>query len=493
MIVGIDIGTQSLKAVVINENMKVLGESAHSYAPVFPQPGWAEQDPVLWEEGLSLAIAGSLQTAEVRPAQVKALGVAGQLDGCLPVGPDGRALHNCLIWMDRRAESELADVQGIEADSLRRITGITLDASHMAAKILWFLGNVASSREALCFHQPVSYMVARLTGEHVYDHALASTSMLYSLKKGGYDDKLLDAFGFDSNRLPKIKDAWAKAGKLSAEGANLSGLPEGIPVAVGTGDDYSTPLGAGLIKPGQMACVLGTAEVVGALDTSPKIDDQGLVETHKYFGETYFIENPGWLSGGALEWFVNTFRLSGVEEMVSLAQEVPAGSEGLFFLPALSGAMAPEWIESARGCFYGLTPVHSTAHMARAVLEGCAFAMRDVLERLRFLEVPIESILLLGGGARSRLWAQIRADISGLPVGLPSRLDTSPIGAAMLAAVAANIQPHLEACAGLVEGAETEYEGKITLEPNPGHVRIYNTAYSTYGRLFNSLRPMFTI
>ena len=493
MIVGIDIGTQSLKAVVINENMKVLGEAAHRYAPAFPQPGWAEQDPVLWEEGLCLAIAGALQSAEVRPAQVKALGVAGQLDGCLPVGPDGRALHNCLIWMDRRAQSELAGVHSIEADSMRLVTGITLDAGHMAAKVLWLLENLSEDKEVVCFHQPVSYMVARLTGEHVYDHALASTSMLYSLKKGGYDEKLLKAFGINSNYLPKIKAAWEKAGELTAEGAILSGLPEGIPVAVGTGDDYSTPLGAGLIKSGRMACVLGTAEVVGALDTIPKIDKKGLVETHKYFGESYFIENPGWLSGGALEWFVDTFRLSGVEEMVSLAQEVAAGSEGLFFLPALSGAMAPEWIESARGCFYGLTPVHGTAHMARAVLEGCAFAMRDVLERLRNLEVPIESILLLGGGARSRLWAQIRADISGLPVTVPSRLDTSPIGAAMLAAVAANIQPNLEACAKLVEGAESEYEGKLILKPNPDNVRIYNTAYSTYGRLFDSLRPMFRV
>jgi xylulokinase len=131
--------------------------------------------------------------------------------------------------------------------------------------------------------------------------------------------------------------------------------------------------------------------------------------------------------------------------------------------------------------------------MARAVLEGCAFAMRDVLERLRTLEVSVESILLLGGGARSRLWAQIRADISGLPVVVPARLDTSPIGAAMLAAVAANIQPDLEVCAGLVEAGASESGGKIIKEPNPDDVCIYNTAYSSYGRLFDSLRPMFTI
>lgn len=491
MIIGIDIGTQSLKAVVVNESMRVLGEAAQSYAPTFPQPGWAEQDPVLWEEGLRSAIVEALQRAGVRPSAVKALGVAGQLDGCLPVGADGKALYNCLIWMDRRAESELASVKGIDATSLRRITGITLDAGHMAAKILWFLANLSKSKEAVCFHQPVSYLVARLTGEHVYDHALASTSMLYSLQEAGYDDNLLDSFGLNRYYLPKIKEAWNMAGKLNAKGASLSGLPEGIPVAVGTGDDYSTPLGAGIIKPGCMACVLGTAEVVGALDTNPKIDRQGLVETHRYFGGTYFIENPGWLSGGALEWFVKTFRLSGVEEMVSLAQEAPAGSEGLFFLPALSGAMAPEWIESARGCFYGLTPAHGTAHMARAVLEGCAFAMRDVLERLRSMEVPVKSILLLGGGARSRLWARIRADVSGIPVVVPSRLDTSSMGAAMLASVAANIQPNLESCVMLLDASETGDTGKMVMNPDPADSNVYNGVYIAYGRLFESLRPMF--
>jgi xylulokinase len=491
MIVGIDIGTQSLKAVIVDQRMKVLGEAAYRYAPGFPQPGWAEQDPTLWEKGLRVAVALALDNAGVASDEIRALGVAGQLDGCLPVDRDGLAMHNCLIWMDRRAERELTAVKGIDAKSLRRITGVTMDAGHMAAKVRWFLKNLSETRQAVCFHQPVSYMVSRLTGAHVFDHALASTSMLYSLKHGDYDTRLLKVFGLDRRQLPEIKEAWDRAGEISAAGAELSGLPQGIPVAVGTGDDYSTPLGAGIIKPGQMACVLGTAEVVGALDANPKIDNQGLVETHRYFGGSYFIENPGWLSGGALEWFVETFRLDGVEEMVSLAEAAPAGCEGLLFLPALSGAMAPEWIESARGCFYGLTPAHGTAHLARAVLESCAYAMRDVLERLRSMEVPVRSILLLGGGAKSRLWAQIRADVSGVPVAVPLRLDTSPIGAAMLAAVAADIQPSLESCAMLVLDAEAKDAVKKVMEPDPAQHEIYEAAYSAYGRLFKSLRPMF--
>jgi len=467
MIVGVDIGTQSLKAVVVDQNLRLLGEAAYPYTPSFPQPGWAEQDPGLWEKGLRIAVASALANAGITSAEVRALGIAGQLDGCLPVDSGGRAVSNCLIWMDRRADKELKALTGIDAKKLRRLTGITMDAGHMAAKILWFLNNLPESRTDLCFHQPVSYIVSRLTGSHVFDHAVASTSMVYSLEKGDYDTELLKVFGLDRRQLPEIKEAWQPAGNINAEGAALSGLPQGIPVAVGTGDDYATPLGAGLIVPGRMVCVLGTAEVVGALDSSPKIDHQGLVETHRYFGGSYFIENPGWLSGGGLEWFVDTFRMNGVEEMVGLAESAPAGCEGLLFLPALSGAMAPQWIETARGCFYGLTPVHGAAHLARAVLEGCAFAMRDVLERLRSMEVPVRSILLLGGGAKSRLWAQIRADISGIPVSVPPHLDTSPLGAAMLAAVAANIQPSLESCALLVGDTEADHAGKIVMYPDP--------------------------
>ncbi len=178
--------------------------------------------------------------------------------------------------------------------------------------------------------------------------------------------------------------------------------------------------------------------------------------------------------------------------MVRLAEGAPAGSEGLLFLPALSGAMAPEWVESARGCFYGLTPAHGSAHMARAVLEGCALAMRDVLDRLISMDVPITSILLLGGGAKSCLWAQIRADVSGIPVAIPSRLDTSPMGAAMLAAVAANIQPDLESCAKLLERDKSGGTGKTTINPDQHNCGVYDATYRAYGRLFDSLRPMFT-
>ncbi|HSA82845.1 MAG TPA: FGGY family carbohydrate kinase [Geminicoccaceae bacterium] len=482
MIVGVDIGTQSLKAVVTDDDLQPVGEAASAYRPSFPRPGWAEQDPRLWEEALAPTIGRALEAAGQTPRSVQALGICGQLDGCLAVDREGHALGPCIIWMDRRAAAEVA---GLPAKRVQSATGVILDATHMAAKARWLKRHAPERVAIRRFHQPVSYLVARLTGAHVLDHGLASTTMAYALRARRFDPGLLELFELDAAELPAIAEAFERAGSLHRRGAALTGLPEGIAVAVGTGDDLSNPLGAGLVEPGKLACALGTAEVVGALHDLPAIDRRGLVETHGYAGGRFFIENPGWLAGGALAWFVEAFRLRDAEELDTLAATAPAGCDGVTFLPALSGAMAPEWVAAARGCFYGLSAAHGSGHLARAVLEGCAFAMRDVLERLREMEVATHSILLLGGGARSRLWAQIRADLTGLSVAVPAVVDTSPLGAAVLAALAAGLQPDL------VEAARRVATETTIVEPDAERREAYDDAYRTYRKLFDSLRPMF--
>ncbi len=464
--------------MVTGDDLDVLGEASSAYAADFPRPGWAEQDAGLWERALAPTIAAALERAGRAPADVRALGVAGQLDGCVPVGGDGRAIGPCLIWMDRRAAELMPE---LPAD-FGAATGLVADATHMAAKIRWLRRK--ASTPANRFHQPVSYLVSRLIGRHVFDHGLASTTMLYSLRGRDYDDGLLARFEVDRAAVPEIAEASDCAGRLHADGAALSGLPIGTPVAVGTGDDFATPLGAGVARPGSIACVLGTAEVVGAVSDVLVLDDRGLLETHGYANARYFVENPGWLAGGALAWLADLLGVAGFEELDTLAQQTPPGADGLTFVPALSGAMAPEWIADARACFHGFTPAHGRAHLARAVMEGCAFAMRDVVDRLRALRVPGDRLLLLGGGARSRVWTQMRADVVGLPAGVAARVDTCPVGAAALAAVAGGVQPDLESSAALV-GGETR-----VLLPDGASSAAYASAYSAYQSLFECLRPM---
>ncbi len=483
MIVGLDIGTQSLKAVVTDDGLEVLGEAFVSYEPSYPHPGAAEQDTEVWDRALAPAIKRALAAAKVQAADVHALGICGQLDGCVATDAQGRAIAPCIIWMDRRAEQEISDVP---AALVRERGGVVLDATHMAAKIRWQKRHLPEPERAVRFHQPVSYLVSRLTGEHVFDHGLASTTMLYDLKRRALDQELLDCFGIRAEELPRIAQAAETAGTLSKQGAEMTGLPAGLAVAVGTGDDFSNPLGAGVVTGGRAVCTLGTAEVVGAVHDEAIIDPGALVETHGYAGGRFFVENPGWLCGGAVEWLIETCRLADAAELDALAGVVPPGAEKLLFLPALSGAMAPEWIATARGCFYGLTPAHGRGHLARALLEGCAFAMRDVLDRLRQLGISFDSVVLLGGGARSPVWTRIRADLMRLPVERPAAIDTSPIGAAVLAAIAAGIQPDLEAAARCA-AADAE-----RIDPDDTAVDVYDEAYERYRELFESLRPMFT-
>lgn len=373
------------------------------------------------------------------------------LAACVPVDASGNAVGLCLIWLDRRAFGVL---DGIDPKQVLDTNGIILDATHMAAKIRWLKLEGKLSSPAAMYHQPVSYLVGKLTGEHVFDHGLASTTMVYSLENKALDPALLDAFEIKAEELPRIDDSAATAGVLSAAGAHLIGLPAGIPVAVGTGDDFSSPLGAGVIKPGEVACVLGTAEVVGAVHTAPAIDHNGLLETHGYAGGRYFIENPGWFAGGSIAWLQKVCRIETLEEFNKPAADVPPGCDDVLFLPALSGAMAPEWIAEARGCFYGMTPSHETGHYVRAVLEGCAHAMRDVVDRLESMGVPTDKIVLVGGGA-------------------------------ILGAVAAGIFPDVESAASLIDRQST------LIQPNPANKEAHDKAYRGYRDLFESLKPMY--
>jgi xylulokinase len=407
---------------------------------------------------------------------VAALGLAGQLDGCVAVGRDGRALGPCLIWMDRRAEREMPQLP----DDFRARTGLVADPGHMAAKIAW-LSRHALGLGGARYHQPVSYLVERLCGAFVFDHGLASTTMLYGLARRDFEPDLLAAFGVARAALPALAEAGAVAGRLGADGAALCGLPAGTPVAVGTGDDFATPLGAGLVAPGAVVCVLGTAEVVAALSPAAVIDPDGLVETHGYALPGYLVENPGWLSGGAVAWLRRLLAIESDDDLDRLAEAAPPGAGGVTFFPALSGAMAPRWVASARAAFDGLSAAHDRPHVCRALLEGCAFAMRDVVERLVALGVPADPVVLVGGGSRSAVWAQIRADVLGRPVEVSDVADACPLGAAALAGTAAGLVTDLSAALARAAGSRRR------VAPDPSAHSASDAAYDRYRRLATAL------
>jgi xylulokinase len=337
---------------------------------------------------------------------------------------------------------------------------------------------VARGVHAARYHEPTSYLVERLTGAAVIDPSLASTTMLYELASAAWSAELCEAFAIDPAQLPAIRPATALAGELTARGAALAGLPPGTPVAVGTGDDFATPLGAGLHAPGTIACAIGTAEVVGALTVTPVLDTAGaraaadpwctvpepMVETHAYPTGTWFVEHPGWLSGGAVRWATRLLGLGSDAALDVVAQTSPPGAEGVTFVPWLAGAMTPAWRPRARAALEGLAAGHDRAHVARAVLEGLAFACRDVASRLVALGLPARDVLVLGGGSRSATWLQLRADALGLPHRASSRTDTCAIGAAMIAAVAVGLVPDLVAACALAPPIAASFQPQRSLD-----------------------------
>lgn len=474
LVVGIDLGTQSCKAVVCDEQLTVLGTHAVPLTTQHPQRGWAEQDPRAWDAALAPAIAGALANSNKTPRDIVALAIVGQLDGCVAVDRDGAPLHPCLIWQDRRAIDEALRAP---ADQFS-LTGQVADPGHLAPKAAWLRAHgIGAAR----FHQPVSYLVQRLTGEAMIDLALASSCMLLDLANRRWAPALLDAFELAIEQLPSIR-ATCDVAALTADGARLTGLPVGIAVAVGTGDDFASPLGAGLTRPGPIAVTLGTAEVVGAIARQLVLDPapEPMVETHAYPTGAFFVENPGWLSGAAVEWAVALLGVPDAAALDALATAAPPGADGVIFVPALAGAMTPVWRPHARGTFHGLSPDHGREHLARAVLEGLAFACRDVVERLTAMKLAAERVVLVGGGAHSTLWSQLRADAIGLRHDVIANPDTSPIGAAMIASVAAGIHADLETAAALVAPTHVTYHPQTHLDE----------AYARYRRLVAALASL---
>lgn len=479
LVVGVDLGTQSCKAVVCDEQLRVLGDHQISHATAYPRPGWAEQDPRVWEAALAPAIGQALAAANAKPGDVVGLALAGQLDGCIAVDANSEPLYPALIWQDKRATELPAD-----RARLFELTGQVADASHLAAKARWLR---AAGIAATTWHQPTSYLLARLTGAKFLDHAHASTTMLYDLAACAWSPELLAAFAIDPATLPAIASTTAIAGELHAAGSLLTGLPIGTRVAVGTGDDFATPLGAGIAGPGYAICAVGTAEVVGGLSTTVVFDRpapprETILETHAYPTGAFFIENPGWMSGGAVRWATRLLGLSSDAELDALAATAPAGADGITFIPALAGAMTPMWRAAARGTLHGLAASHDRSHIARAVLEGLAYASREVIERLAELGLATDQVLVLGGGGKSAVWNQIRADVLGRLHQVAARSDTCAIGAAMIAAVATGILPDLAAAACRASPLAKTF--------TPAAASSDDTGYERYQRLVRQIAPL---
>jgi xylulokinase len=480
-VIGCDIGTQSTKGVLVDESGAVVGTAVAGYGMESPAPGWAEQDPADWLDAVAQVVRTLTGEAGGR---VAAFGVSAQVDGVVATDAGLQPLHPAVIWLDRRATAEAAKVEEtIGGDALYDLTGLNCDATHGAPKMRWLLDHIDTSPRHLL--PPAAVVTGWLTGSLAQDHANASSSMLYDIAERRWAETLLDAFGIDPALLPEIVDATEVVGTVRPEIATALGLDPGCRVVAGTGDDHAGAVGAGAVAPGVVVDVAGTAEPIGTTAHTPALDPGRLIEAHAHaVPDVWFIENGGFVSGGSILW---VSRLLGLEqtEVLETAARADAGSKGLVFVPALSGAMAPRWNAHARGSFTGLAMEHGADEMCRAVVEACVFAAKDIVDRIDEMGLPIDEVRVVGGGSRSRLWMQIKADVLGRPV-RPVLGESCALGAASLAAVAAGWHPDVPAAAKALLG-----DLGPAFEPNPDTAAAYADAYHRYRRAFDALEPTY--
>ena len=488
--IGCDVGSQSLKGILLDPEGRIVADASASYDVVYPHPAWAQQDALDWRRALATVVRRLLDTAGVAPASVATIGLASQVDGLVVVDGDAEPMLPAIIWLDRRAADQTRTLRAtIADDEVRAITGLNTDASHVAPKILWLHDehpDVAERAAGLLL--PGSALVAWMTGERVIDHANASSTLLYDVSTAGWSDRMLAATGIDPERLGTIAPAADVVGPLRPAAAAALGLTTATQVVTGTGDEHGACLGAGGIRPGIVIDITGTAEPVCVAAASPVIDPTGLVETHGHADpRVWLVENPGFVSGGSVTWFRDAIGAGASPgELDTEAAGIGPGAGGVTFLPTLSGATAPRWNDRARGVYAGLSLNHGRGHLFRALLEGCTFALRDIVDRLGELGLAGEEIRVVGGGARSPLWLQMKADVTGRTVRILGTDEATALGAAMLAGVGAGTFADLdEAVERLTILAPATYE------PDPRTAADYDDAYARYRRTYDAMEPEF--
>ena len=488
-VIGIDLGSQSLKGLLLDPAGRLIGEAVRSYDLTYPFPAWAQQDPADWWVAIRGVVGDLMAAAALAPGDVSALAFASQVDGVVAVDDRGTDLHPAIIWLDRRAEDEAAALgRRIPPEELFSRTGLNLDSSHVAPKILWLRAHAPEAyARAAMLHLPGSWAVARLTGRAIVDHSNASSTLLYDVRLRDWSEELLAAADVERSRLPVLAASTAVAGTLTAGAAAELGLTTACLVAVGSGDEHAACLGAGVLRAGPVCDIAGTAEPVAVASDVPVFDRSGLVETHAHADpRSWLIENPGFVSGGSVRWFNDTIGRSSFEDLCVAAADVPAGSEGAIFIPALSGAMTPRWNGRARAVFHGLSLAHGLGHLARAVFEGCTFGLRDIVDRFAELGLGDGEIRVVGGGSRSDLLLQMKADVTGKPVRRVVHAEATALGATMIAAVAAGTYASLdEAAADLVRLEDRVYEPDLRV------AGAYEDAYRTYRALYDAVEPLF--
>jgi xylulokinase len=488
--IGIDASTTATKALLMEESGQVLGVASREYSYETPHPLWSEQDPALWWQAAVESVRQVLVNTGVDVVAVKGIGLTGQMHGLVLLDEKGDVLRPAILWNDGRTGPQCDAIRlRLGREKLIRITGNDALTGFTAPKILWVQEHEPELwKRARHILLPKDYVRYRLTGEFASDRAGGSGTILFDLAQRDWSPEVLAALDIPAEYLPKTYEGTDITGTLSSSVSVELGLPLGIPVFGGGGDQAAAAVGTGAIRAGVVSLSLGTSGVVFATTDVPAIEPEGRLHAfcHSVPGKWHLM-GVMLSAAGSLRWHRDTFAPQmGYDKLLEPAGEVPAGSDGLFFLPYLTGERTPHPDPLARGAFVGLTVRHGFAHLTRAVLEGVAFGLRDSFELMKSAGLEtIAQVRVTGGGARSPLWRQILADVFGAEIVTVNTEEGAAYGAALLAATGAGVFPSVDAaCNATIQ---------ITGATGPGEdSAVYEEIYPLYRGLYPALKPTFT-
>jgi xylulokinase len=488
LFLGIDVSTTGAKALLIDEDGAVVASASTALSVSTPRPLWSEQAPHEWWAGTAESIRRALAEAGATGADVRAVGLTGQMHGLTLLDRENRVLRPAILWNDQRTGAECAEItERIGFDRLLALTGNKMLTGFTAPKILWVRKHEpAVYARAAHILLPKDYVRFQLTGGYAVDKADGAGMLLFDLKQRTWAPELLDLLEIPTEWLPTPYEGPEITGEVTAAAAALTGLRAGTPVMAGGGDQAAGAVGTGAVIPGIVSLALGTSGVVFATTGSPYFDPQGRLHAfcHSVPG-MWHLMGVMLSAAGSLRWYRDTLA-PGVsfDDVVSPAGAVPPGAEGLLFLPYLTGERTPHPDPLARGAFVGLTVRHTQPHMTRAVLEGVAFGLRDSMELIRSAG-PITQVRVAGGGAKSALWRQILADVMNVELVTVNTTEGAAYGAALLAGVGAGRWASVaESCAATIRSVEQT-------APIAANVSVYERAYGHYRSLYPALSPLF--
>jgi len=497
---GLDIGTSGVKGIIIDEDGTTVALATEEYPLSTPKPNWAEQDPEDWWRASLRAIRKLTSGLGKSAGNVSAVGFSGQMHSMVLLDARDKVLRPAILWCDTRTDAECQWIhETIGRQKLRELVGNPALEGFTLPKLLWVKKqepNVYQRIKKVLL--PKDYIRYRLTGEFGTEVSDASGTLFFDVAHRRWSEEMLQTLSIPREWLPSVSESTQVSGRITSNAAEETGLAAGTPVAAGGADNACGAVGSGVVKKGRVLASIGTSGVVLAHSDVMQVDPEMRAHTFCHsVPSTWYVMGVVLMAGGALRWFKDAFCQNSQERTRSIgadaydviadgAEKIPPGAEGLQFLPYLIGERTPHQTASARASFVGATIRHTHEHFARAVFEGITFAMRDSLEIIKSLGIPIEQIRLTGGGARSKFWRRLQADIYGQEIATVNTTEGPALGAAVMACVASGIFENL------VEAVERVVKVTETTGPDARNVERYNQSYELFRETYSSLEPVYT-